>query len=112
MIARIIIGTVAAATMAGSAYAADLRPPPAYVLPAPILTWTGFYLGLNAGYGGGVSSNATTVSLPLFDGVASAANTLDPPRQLVGTGLVPGITALANSGWSTSSKMASSAAGR
>ena len=98
MIARIIIGTVAAATMAGSAYAADLRPPPAYVPPAPILTWTGFYLGLNAGYGGGVSSNATTASLPLFDGVASAADTLDPPRQLVGTGLVPGITALANSG--------------
>src|SRR6478752_1052699 len=29
MIARIIIGTVAAATMAGSASAADLRPPPA-----------------------------------------------------------------------------------
>ena len=90
MIARIIIGSVAAATMAGSAYAADLRPPPAYVPPAPILTWTGFYVGLNAGYGGSVSSNATTVSLPLFDGVALAANALDPPRQLAGTGLVPG----------------------
>src|SRR3954464_8650949 len=102
MIARMIIGSVAAGTMSASVYAADLpsrsAPPPAYVPPAPILTWTGFYVGLNAGYGAGVSSNATTVSRPLFDGIALAADTLDPPRQLVGTGLVSGITALANSG--------------
>jgi outer membrane immunogenic protein len=99
MIARILIGAAAAAIMNGSVYAADLRaPPPAYVPPAPILTWTGFYIGLNAGYGAGVSSNATTVSRPLFDGIALAADTLDPPRQLAGTGLVSGITALANSG--------------
>jgi len=58
----------AAAAMTGSAFAADLpsrgAPPPAYVPPAPILTWTGFYVGLNAGSGGGVSSNATTVKSP------------------------------------------------
>jgi opacity protein-like surface antigen len=99
---KIFMGLAAAAAMTGSAFAADLpsrgAPPPAYVPPAPILTWTGFYVGLNAGYGRGVSSNATTVSLPVFDGIASAANTLDPARQLAGTGLVPGITALANSG--------------
>src|SRR6478609_3764937 len=99
---KIFMGLAAAAAMTGSAFAADLpsrgAPPPAYVPPAQILTWTGFYVGLNAGYGGGVSSNATTVSLPVFDGIASAANTLDPARQLAGTGLVPGITALANSG--------------
>lgn len=38
--------------MMGSAYGADLprrAPPPAYVPPAPIFTWTGFYIGVNAG---------------------------------------------------------------
>jgi outer membrane immunogenic protein len=42
-----------ACALAGNANAADLvshRPPSAYVEP-PAFTWTGFYLGANAGYG-------------------------------------------------------------
>jgi outer membrane immunogenic protein len=46
---KIFMVLVAAAAMTGSAFAADLPsrqvPPLAYVPPAPILTWTGFYVG-------------------------------------------------------------------
>jgi outer membrane immunogenic protein len=54
MVRRLLLSTTAAAAIIGSAYAADLpsrRPPPpvAYVPPVPIFTWTGFYVGVNAG---------------------------------------------------------------
>jgi outer membrane immunogenic protein len=52
MIRKLLMTTVAASTMIGSAYAADLpsrQPAPAYVPPAPVFTWTGFYIGVNAG---------------------------------------------------------------
>jgi outer membrane immunogenic protein len=83
----------------GSALTADLparKEASVYMPPPPM--WTGFYLGLNAGGGWGATTNAATVSAPLFDGVALAANTLDPLRQLAGTGLINGGAALANSG--------------
>lgn len=48
------IGAFALALAAGSALAADLPtlkgPPPVYVPPAPVFSWTGFYGGANAGY--------------------------------------------------------------
>jgi len=52
MLRKILMTTVAASAMVGSAYAADLprrAPPPAYVPPVPIFTWTGFYIGANVG---------------------------------------------------------------
>jgi outer membrane immunogenic protein len=43
------------ALSAGSAFAADLpsrkEPPPAYIPPPPVMTWTGLYAGLNIGGG-------------------------------------------------------------
>jgi outer membrane immunogenic protein len=52
MLRKILASTVTATALMGSAYAADLpsrRPPVAFVPPVPIFTWTGFYVGVNAG---------------------------------------------------------------
>ncbi|MFO1115572.1 MAG: outer membrane beta-barrel protein [Beijerinckiaceae bacterium] len=53
MLGRIVTVAVAAVAGASAAAAADLpsrkAPPAAYVAPAPMFTWTGFFIGLNAG---------------------------------------------------------------
>jgi outer membrane immunogenic protein len=85
------------AISAGAALAADLPsrkapmlPPP----PPPPPMWTGFYAGLNAGYGFGGSNNITTVT-PVWDEYASTYfNTWAVPN-LAGTF---GAIQLANSG--------------
>ncbi len=88
-----------------SSLAADLTPiagsTPVYTPPPPPPMWTGFYAGLNAGYGWGTTTSAATAAAPLLDGIALEANALDPRRQLAGTGLIPGMTALANSGFAS-----------
>jgi outer membrane immunogenic protein len=56
MLRRILLASVGAIALAGSAFAADLpsrAPPPVYVPPAPIFTWTGFYIGGQVGYAWG-----------------------------------------------------------
>jgi outer membrane immunogenic protein len=53
------MASVGAIALAGSAFAADLPsrlPPPVYVPPAPIFTWTGFYVGGQIGYAWGTSN--------------------------------------------------------
>lgn len=61
LLASVALASVAAA---GAASAADLpsrRAPSSYeyAAPAPVFTWTGFYLGLNAGYGWGSFTNGS-----------------------------------------------------
>ena len=55
MIRKLLLSSVALATLAGTALAADLpsrRAPPVFVPPPPIpvFTWTGLYIGGQAGY--------------------------------------------------------------
>src|SRR5271165_2690309 len=55
---------LAMALSAGSALAADLpsHKAPPYIPPPPAPMWTGFYAGLNAGYGWATDSSVTTAS--------------------------------------------------
>jgi opacity protein-like surface antigen len=98
MLKSLFSATVLSLTLAASAFAADLpsRKAPAYIPPPPPALWTGVYVGLNAGYGWGATNDATTVTTPLFDGVAYGANNLDPTYAR--GGLISGVTALANTG--------------
>lgn len=79
---------LAATTIAGSAIAADLpsRKVAPIVAAAPVPTWTGFYIGINAGGAFGGSGGISTLGTPTF------AN----PAFLAGGGAVAGALANAN----------------
>jgi outer membrane immunogenic protein len=56
----LLLSTVAFAALAGTAFAADLpsrKEAPVYVAPAPVFSWTGFYIG--ADIGGDFGSTST-----------------------------------------------------
>lgn len=83
----------------GRATAADLSAPKSPEgAVAGLSPWAGFYIGLNAGYGWGVSSGASAQAFPIYDAVAPAANAFDPINAIPGTGLRTGNTALASAG--------------
>lgn len=55
----ILLATAAATAFSASAFAADLpKRAVAPVAPSPIFTWTGFYVGANAGYGFGEAKSS------------------------------------------------------
>jgi outer membrane immunogenic protein len=58
MLRRILLASAGVMELTGAALAADLpsRTPPPVYLPPPICTWTGLYIGINAGYHFGDSS--------------------------------------------------------
>ena len=64
---RLLASVALSALLAGSAAAADMRvkAPP----PAPVFSWTGFYVGLNAGGAWGRSDAETNVSCAAVGGL-------------------------------------------
>src|SRR5436305_5832967 len=81
MLRKPLLSAIAMTCLVGSALAADLpsrnAPPPApYISPVPVSTWTGFYVGVNAG---GTFSGSSLIALtpstdfgPFPSGFASA----------------------------------------
>jgi len=70
---KYLLAGAAVAAFSVGAQAADLpsrgvAPAPAPIYAAPIFTWTGFYVGLNAGYGFGGNKNVTIGGSPLITG--------------------------------------------
>ena len=61
-----------AGAIATSASAADLRPPPVYLPPAPIFTWSGFYLGGQVGYAWARDNGSINNPAPGIPGLPSA----------------------------------------
>jgi outer membrane immunogenic protein len=58
-----ILVAAALVMLAAPAFAADYRRPPQYADPlvaAPLFNWTGFYVGLNGGYGWGTGAGVST----------------------------------------------------
>ncbi|HEY8006540.1 MAG TPA: outer membrane beta-barrel protein [Methylocella sp.] len=70
MIRRIFLASAGALALAGTAFAADLAPPPPVFLPPPPL-WTGFYAGVNAGYEWSASNSVNVVSAVAFNNAAT-----------------------------------------
>lgn len=73
MVKRSLLAGACAALLATAAGAADLKVPAAaaYKAPpiiAPIDPWTGWYIGINAGYGFDLSGMTTGSSSPFFNG--------------------------------------------
>ncbi len=84
---KILLASVALFGFAGAASAADLparaAPPAPIVAAAPIFTWTGFYVGVNAGYGWNDSGDGDIV----FEGAAIAGDS-DDDGGFVGGGQI------------------------
>jgi outer membrane immunogenic protein len=89
MLSRAILASSCALALTAAATGADLTaypPPPAYVPPPPLIGWTGFYAGLNAGYAFGGQNSATAVAAPAF--VAIAGTSIAPAAAASATGVL------------------------
>ncbi|MCJ2124760.1 outer membrane protein [Methylobacterium sp. J-077] len=79
---KLLASLAAFTAFTAAASAADLprRAPPPVFTPVPVFTWTGFYFGINGGYGFDASSNG---------GTRGFTQTAGSPAVLTAGGLVP-----------------------
>ncbi len=102
MFRRILLASAGAMALAGTAFAADLpsrAPPPVFLAPPPVFTWTGFYAGLNAGYTFGGNNSVDVETVP---GVAAAIGIPPSPAQPIANAVAASVTdvlSLRNSGF-------------
>jgi outer membrane immunogenic protein len=69
MLRRTLLASAGVMALTGAAFAADIpsrAPPPVYVPPPPIFTWTGLYIGINAGGTWSSNTHVRTVSREVF----------------------------------------------
>jgi outer membrane immunogenic protein len=91
MFRRTLLASVGAVALTGSAaLAADLpsrAPPPVYLPPPPIFSWTGLYVGINAGYTWSNSNTVDTDGAPIFANPAFplGASSIAAALAIVGT---------------------------
>jgi outer membrane immunogenic protein len=93
MIRKFLLASVGALALTGSAaLAADLpsrAPPPVYLPPAPIFTWTGIYVGGQVGYAWTSGNNQFTGFDPFFDGGTFLSSSIGgTPSGVIGGGHV------------------------
>jgi outer membrane immunogenic protein len=86
MYRKFLLASVGAMALTGSAaLAADLpsrAPPPVYLPPPPIFTWTGIYIGGQIGYAWGSGANNFSGSLP--DGTFISTSAGGTPNGVIG----------------------------
>ena len=71
---KLVIASLAFVALATTAFAADM-PTKAPMAPQPVVyNWTGFYVGMNAGYAWGRADTTTVVPARVFAGPATAAS--------------------------------------
>ena len=95
----VLLSSAALAALAGHALAADLparaAAPAPYYAPAPVFSWTGFYIGVNAGGAFNSSSSGAAFSgvvagAPVATaGFAVAPTATDPGAGVLGAGAFP-----------------------
>ena len=85
---RKFLGVIGVASLfAGPAFAADLGARPIYKAPAlaPVFSWTGWYIGGNAGFGWGENTNATVFTDYGWD---APPNPSPKPKGFIGGGQI------------------------
>ena len=108
MIRKFLLASVGALALTGSAaLAADLpsrAPPPVYLPPAPIFTWTGIYVGGQVGYAWTSGNNQFTGFDPFFDGGTFLSSSIGgTPSGVIGGGHVGYQVQLPQWSWFSSS---------
>jgi outer membrane immunogenic protein len=93
MVRKFLLASVGAIALTGSALAADLpsrAPPPVYLPPPPIFTWTGIYVGGQIGYAWTSGNNNFTGFDPFFGPAGSFISTSvgGTPSGVIGGGHV------------------------